>query len=80
MTESSHTVSPWVGLPLFIAVFCIVVWTQVQAGTPIWWAPVVAFASLGFIVALAKCDSKVVLVVALVSGGLFVGALMGVFG
>jgi hypothetical protein len=79
MSEGKRIVPAWAALTILIGTFSVLTWTQVQVGTPLWWAPVVAFVCLGFCIALSKCDTKTVLVVTIVSVGILVAGANGAF-
>ena len=56
--DKKITVRGWITILFIIGFFCTIVWSQVQSGTPLWWAPVVAFTFMGCGIAISKLDNK----------------------
>lgn len=56
--DKKITVRGWITILALIGFFCTIVWSQVKAGVPWWWAPVVAFAFMGCGIAIGRLDTK----------------------
>ncbi len=56
--EEKVTVQGWITILALIGFFCTIVWSQVKAGVPWWWAPIVACVFTGCALAISRLDTK----------------------